>query len=458
MSGVYDRSVLDVDSLAQESAPCSENSPREENTATSESRAGGIGRAATLMTILIAAANGCNYASNIVFGHLLSAAQFGDLTALLALTMILTVPTGAAQTIVAERVASLKAIGEEERLRYLIRHAGAHVLTLALTGGVLYLACVPLVKSELGLPGYGPAVVLAPLLTLTLFLPVAYGVLQGLQRFVAMGAMMLLVAISRIAFGLPWVLASGGAGGPLLGQAIGTGAALLVSGWLVRHLLIGRGTGAARSGARRIPNRRTLTAGGAFVAWALLSNLDVILAKMLLSPREAGVYAALANVEKVVIFLPAAVAVVVVPQAARAKAEHRSVRPVLRSAAAFVAAGALLGVLPVTLAPHLVLRLMFGAKYQAAAGGVPPIAIAGAALALLYLLVVYTVAIQDRHWSILLLVGVVAQIAAILAVHSSPIAIAYAQASVMVGVLAVNEVVFHPLLHSRPLLNRPSSP
>jgi len=40
-----------------------------------------------------------NYASNLIFSRVLSPASFGDLTALLALLVVITVPTGAAQTV-----------------------------------------------------------------------------------------------------------------------------------------------------------------------------------------------------------------------------------------------------------------------------------------------------------------------------------------------------------------------
>jgi hypothetical protein len=78
-----------------------------------------------------------------------------------------------------------------------------------------------------------------------------------------------------------------------------------------------------------------------------------------------------------------------------------------------------------------------------------PIVLAGAGLAMLYLLVVYTVAIQDRRWFVLLVAGVVFQVAAITAFHSSPTAVATAQAVTIGVVLVANEIVFHPILRTR---------
>jgi O-antigen/teichoic acid export membrane protein len=408
-----------------------------------------LGRATTVMVGLTLLASITNYGSNIIFSRLLSPSSYGDLTALIAVSVIAAVPTGAAQTMVAERIAVLLAHGEHDQARYLIRHAVAHVATIALILGLVYTACIPLVKPALGLQAIGPAIALAPLLVVSFFIPVAFGVLQGMERFAALGAVMLTVAVSRIAIGVPWTLAGGGAGGPLFGQAVGCLLAIGVTVCLVRRYVLRRGSGAARAGLRRRPDRRTVAAGGAFIAFALIANLDVLLAKLLLAAHAAGEYAALATVEKIVIFLPGAVAIVMVPSAAKALHIDGSAGRVLRIAALLVAATTLLVAVPAALAPHLLLRLMFGARYVSAAAGVLPIVCAGAGLALLYLLVVYTVAIQDRRLVWLLAGGIALQMASIGVLHASPAQVATVQACVVALVLIANEIVLHPILRAR---------
>jgi O-antigen/teichoic acid export membrane protein len=415
-----------------------------------------LGRATSVMVVLTLLASALNYGSSIVFSHLMSTAQYGDLSALLAFTVVAAVPTGAAQTIVAQRVAVLTAQGKSDDIRYLIRHATAHVFALAVVVGLVYTACIPLVKSALGLQAIGPALALAPLLVLTLFVPVTYGILQGMERFVLLGLMMLVVAGSRLAFGIPWTVAGGGAGGPLFGQALGTIVALLVIAWMIREFLLGRGTGAATRGILRRPDRRALAAGGAFTGFALISNLDLILAKLLMSANDAGVYAALVTIEKIIIFLPGAIAVVMVPTAAKARMAEQSAAHVLRLAAVLVVATSLVVAVPAAVAPHLVLKVMFGQKYVAAAGGVLPIVCAGALLALVYLLVVYTVAIGDRRCVWLLGFGVLLQICAIIAFHHSPVEVATVQASVVIVVLIVNELLFHPVLRRDRRISQPT--
>ena len=86
------------------------------------------------------------------------------------------------------------------------------------------------------------------------------------------------------------------------------------------------------------------------------------------------------------------------------------------------------------------------------AGGMRSIVVAGAGLSLLYLLVVYTVTIQDRRWVWLLVGGVVLQIATISIFHRNPDEIAFVQGCVVLVVLIVNELLFHPLLRGERLL------
>jgi len=67
---------------------------------------------------------------------------------------------------------------------------------------------------------------------------------------------------------------------------------------------------------------------------------------------------------------------------------------------------------------------------------------------------VYTVAIQDQRWVYLLLGGVGLQVAAISLFHSSPSEIAVVQASVMLVILVLNELLFQPILRAERLLRR----
>ena len=186
--------------------------------------------------------------------------------------------------------------------------------------------------------------------------------------------------------------AGGGSGGALAGQALGIAVVLVGAAWLLRGYLIGRGTGAATTGLRRKPNVRAVTASLAFIAFAVSATSTCCWPSCSCRSHEVGIYAALSTIGKVVMFLPAAIAVVMVPNAARTRHTSGGRAGVLRIAGLLVAITTVVAALPAILAPESVVRLMFGSKYLAATDGVLPIVWAGAGLSLLYLLVIYSVA------------------------------------------------------------------
>ena len=403
-----------------------------------------MGRGALWLSVLTLIASAVNYLSNLVFSRVLEPASFGDLTALLALSVVVAVPTAAAQTRTAERVAVYHDAGDQTTIRYLVRHALAHLATLAFIATAIYVALIPVIVDVLDLQAPGPAIALAPLIFLSFLFPVLLGTLQGLGRFVLFGAIAVAIAVARLAFGVPWVEAGGGSGGAIAGQAVGMAACFGVLLWIMRGHVEPRGKGAAKHGVRRRPDVRAFAAGAAFVAFAVISNFDIVLAKAFLTAEESGLYAALATVGKVVTFLPAAVAVTLVPNAARVSGPQRA--RVLRIAALFVLATTLLAAVPAALASTFVIETMFGDEYLAATSGVLPMVCAGSGLSLLYLLVVFAVTIEDRRWTLLLLVGVVLQAAGIALFHDSPTQVAGVQAVVVLIVLVLNELLFHSLI------------
>lgn len=401
------------------------------------------------MFALTLLASAINYGSSVVFSRILTPASFGDFTALLALAVVLAVPTAAGQTVIAARVAAHVAAGRHEQMRYLTRHALAHVTVLGLAAATIYVLLIPVIAQVLNLQTIGPAIALSPLIGLAFVQPIVLGLLQGMDRYLAFGGMLLTLAVLRTLVGVPAALVTGGAGGAIAGQALAMLAGLALGAWLLRGSLIRRGTGAATSGLRRKPNVRTVSASAAFVAFAVLSNVDVLLAKLFLNPTDVGLYAALLTLGKFVTFLPASIAVVMVPSAARARDSAGATNRVLRISALLVAGSTLMAALPAALAPDLTIRLLFGTEYLRATPGVLPIVIAGAGLAMLYLLVVYSVAIEDRRWVVLLVCGTFLQAVGIAAFHDSPAQVATVQAAVVLVLLLANEAAFHSLLRPR---------
>lgn len=406
---------------------------------------GRAGRAGLWMVLLSLLAGIINYASNLVFGRILSPAEFGDLTALLSLSVIAAVPAFAAQTRVAERLTTHRARGDMKTAAYSIRHNSAHVAFYAVLIGLVALVCAPLIEELLSLQAIGPAIAVAPLLVAAFLAPLALGILQGLERLVLLGAFMVAISLARLVIGVIWVEGGGGSGGAIAGQAVGVFIAIAVIAKIVWPEQSAAPAGAGRAGIKRKIDAPAVSATAAFVAFSLLANFDIVLAKLVLDPAASGEYAVLSTIGKIVLFLPSAVAVVMVPRAARRREEGESASRELRVAALLTFLISAAAAAAAVVSPEQVVRVMFGEEYIGAADGVLPIVLAGTGLSLIYLLVVYTVAMQDRRWIFLIVAGVIAQVIAI-PMCDSPAAVATTQALIVWGALLLNEVLFHPLV------------
>jgi O-antigen/teichoic acid export membrane protein len=391
-------------------------------------------------------ANAINYATNLIFSHLLTPLDYGELTALLAVFAIVSLPVGAAQVVVAHRVASLKEADRPSEIRRVVRYAFAHTGTIGAAATIVYILAIPIVIVLFHLQHPGPAIALTPFIFLAFIQPVQTGLLQGLGWFRGLGLYMCTVALAQLLLGALWVLSGGGAGAAIGGEAIGTLLALCAAAYLTRTFIAPRGEGLARGGLRRRPTARTSRATLAFILFAIAANIDIVLAKIVLSPQAAGIYAAIATVGKFTLFVPTALTYVLVPDLAKARARGADVTTPLRRAARLtIVIGIVVG-LPFALFPQAFVDLMFGTRYAAAAAGVRPIIVAGIALALLLMLCTFSTAVGGRRWLVIATTGVAVQCIMIGIFHASPTMIAWMDAVALVATLLINELVGHPIL------------
>jgi len=401
---------------------------------------------ALALTVLTLLANAANYLTNIAFSQLLNPVGYGELSALLAIAVVVGMPTSAAQTIVAERVAAHSSRGDVERLRYLIRHAYAHAITVGLVVAGAYALCIPLVIKLLDLRFPGPAIALVPLLVMVFVQPVQLALLQGLSRFWALGLTLLALATSRMAFGIALVLLGGGAGAAIGGQVVGLLVVLTLAAFFTRRHVASAGARAARSGVRRRPTARTTSATVAFVAFSVLANIDVVLGKLILDPHDAGLYAALATIAKIAMFLPAGLVFMIAPGVARARAENENPQGVLRRNAVLVLAVGALVLAAMAIFPTLIVHLTFGTAYDQIIGSAWIAAIAGALLSLLYSLCTYSAALGDRRWYLVPVAGIAVQVGMIFAIGDRPRTVMVAQALTVGAILVANELFGRPFL------------
>lgn len=356
-----------------------------------------LARSGSLVAPAMMVANLSGYLLAVVASHALAPEGYGELSALLGVLLVASVPALALQAVVARSVAR-RPPGEPAGAR----ERAALVLSarLGLGLGLAGAALAPLVGAFLHTGLAGPLWLAAGLLPLAV-LSAAQGLLQGDERFGALAVLLCAQAAARVV-GLVPLLLGGGAGSVLAGLALGSAlcaTAVLVVGRLASPARTRATTSRsarqqAAAVAPALPGlptvRSTAQACGGLLALLLLSNLDLLLARHRLPGDASGAYAVGAVLTKAAFWLPQAVSVVAFPRLADPRAGAR----VLRSAVLVVAALGASAAVGALLLARPFLTTAFGEQYAPLASRAPLFVVQGAALALVQLLVYRGIALR----------------------------------------------------------------
>lgn len=379
-----------------------------------------------------------NYAFFFIAGRELGPAQFGLVSALVAVPVIVSVPCNALQYGIAR--AETGAGGEAVYPR---------AFRAALRGGALVVAVGGLAVAAA--EWLDPSVPAGPLLLTVgavaalppLFL--ALGRAQGRRRFADYALGFVVWGLSRpLALLVLFALGLGVSG------AVGASTLSIVLGAVVAATLVG-GRGRAMAPTTEVwrafrDSLAPVSVGLAAVA--ILTNLDVVAAKLLLSADDAGYYGAASVLGKAVVLLPQTIALVTLPDVAdRAARGAHGARGLGMASAASIILGGLAAVVALPLADPVV-RIAFGSDFLPAAPLVPLLVVAGTLLGLALVVVTYRAA--RAEYGFLWSAGAVSLLfPAILAlVASTPREIAVVTIAFGVVVLAMHEAFYR---------NRPDS-
>ena len=308
-----------------------------------------------------------NYLFYVLAARALTPAQFADVSAMTALATIAFMPASGVQAAVARDTAALIAAGRVDEADGLVHWLARRLLVFQAGLFAVLVLATPAAVAALGLSSRAVWLTGAVWLVLGLGLQVSLGPLQGRERFGAVGGVMAgPQGALRPVLLLPGIAVAGVAGA--LGALVtATVIGLAGAGWALRGVL-------ARRGTTRVALTGLLPALAALTAFASLTNADVVAAKIVLGPTEAGLYSSAALLGKIALYAPSALALVLLPKVTSRLQAGLDVRgPALLTLAATLATGLLVTAV-ILAAPSSLVSLVFGADYSAAYALAAPIA------------------------------------------------------------------------------------
>ncbi|MGW4845635.1 polysaccharide biosynthesis protein [Nocardia brasiliensis] len=382
----------------------------------------------TLVTAGAMTANVAGYLLQLLAGRWLGVAGYSEFASLLAVQLLCAVPALALQNVVA---------------RELVRGASAAALRglqwrCAVIVAVVVALLIPVVTTALnvGVAACAAALCAAPALVL---LSGEQGVLQGGRRFRALGVVLGVAGIARVAPALV-VLAAGGGAAPALTAAA---AGIAVAAAFARFVA---GSPAPRDrtadvdedevvqAIRVLPVLRAAQVQAALMA---LSSADLIVVRMVLDDADASRYALGTIATKIAFWLPQAVGVVLYPRMAQPTHSARAIRSALAVLSGIGIAAVLCAALAAPIAPVLA-----GQDYAPIQGLLWLFALHGAILAVLQGAMLSAIAVDRTALAALTWLGLAIEVTLMVAfARSTPALITTAAACAATTTLVVAAIV-----------------
>lgn len=376
---------------------------------------------AVLLTLAGFFANALSYVLLLAAAAVLAPRGYGQLVAVHGLLLVATVPALAVQTVVARRTA----VGDTDGLR-----AAAGRVAVAAT--LLTLLAVVPVQHFARLPSAWPLLAVAAAVPALVALGVAQGVAQGRRRFVTLARIGAASAVARSGAGMI---------GLLVGRTALWSLVATTAGYTALALVVAART-RLPAGARRAPAaapaREAAHATHAHGVLYGLTALDLLLARHVLPPGQAAVYAAGAVLARAALWLPQSVATLTFP-ALTDPARRRTVLP--RAVAVVAGAGTIL-TLGVLVLSGPAARIVGSGHYPQLSHAAWAFALLGTGAAVLQLAVVAGLATRSLTPVALAWAAAVAETVVVLSLGRSASVLAVAgSCAAAVGVAAVTAVL-----------------
>lgn len=353
------------------------------------------GRSAIAVSVV--GMNVATYLFTIVAARLLGPGQYGGFTAVMNTLLVAGVLSLALQATAARRIAR-----EPDD----VHEVESAILTVgrrsALGLGLVLALASPLIDAALKLDSIFSALLLAVAVVPTTHMGAQAGVLQGERRWLPLAMLYLSAGVPRLVIGTIALLVDADETVAIAAVAVAAFTPVLIGSVTLHRLRLGR---TARTGdADHSPRAlwwETVYNSQALLAFLVLSNVDIVLARNALDAHDAGLYAGGLIMVKAVLFLPQFVVVLAFPSMGTDEAP----RSALTASLGLVAVTGACVTLGTWLLSGLALVFVGGSEYRGIEEDLWTFAILGTLLSMLQLLVYSVLARQARNSIVLLWIG-----------------------------------------------------
>lgn len=316
-------------------------------------------------------ANVLNYVFHLVIGRQVSVSVYGEAESLISLVAIVSVPAATLSMVAVKYAAACKAEGNRNGSWEIWKYLNRKVLKYGLPILLLMVLLTPFVGNFLNIEKKWSLLLIWITMYISFFNSVNNGLLNGWQKFKKVSFANAFSAFIKLVFGIALVYGGFALGG-IVGSLALAGAASYVVTLIFLRINILKKTETIDSHCESKVDfvslkRYIIPAFVGNLAINILGYADMVFAKHVLSPTEAGQYGALTVVSKVIFFGTGVIASVLFSMSSEKNHKGDSSRQILKTALILVLVASGFATAIYFTYPALILSLLFGDKYANAA-------------------------------------------------------------------------------------------
>jgi O-antigen/teichoic acid export membrane protein len=380
----------------------------------------GFAKPTFIMLIATVLAGGLGYLYQILMGRYLGTSIYGELSAILSIFLIVSIPTQTVSTMLIRYVSKLKAEGKGPEMAWLVRITILYVTILAAVTALAVFIAIPFLDSYLKLSSDTSLYILIAGLFISILYPIGIGTAQGLQRFGIVSIANVVGPLGKLIFSLIFVLMGFSVAGAFGGVVIGSVLALMISFYSIKDIFQGKRQKFDTAELRRYLVPVTI----AVLCFTVLTNVDTFLARHYLSDVDSSIYSAASMISKIILFLPGAIGAVMFPRISEAHAKGIGTYPIMRKSIIWTLAISGVAAAVFLVIPDSVIGILYTSDYQSAGPSLSVLGVAMVLFGLATLFMNFGLATDSNAFITIMAVFTVLEIGLIAVWNTTPLEIA----------------------------------
>ena len=280
-------------------------------------------RAGFWLTIANVLAGMLGYAYQVLMGRLLSPVDFALFSAIMALTMFISSPLGAMFMVVSRRVSILCAHNQFDVLRSLYWRTHKFLVLGGLFFLLLLFPFVSEVQTYLKAMTPIPIWIFGGVIVFSAFVLINNAFFQGMQFFGWLGSVGVIGVVLKIVLCYVLLTLGFGVDGALAGIFLSLGGIWLIGAVSITRRFPAKGL-EGKLPVESFPWKTILPVLIANIAFAAMTQLDMVLVNWYFPSEQAGLYAAASVLGKAVLYLPGGLVMALYPMVAENHAKDQS--------------------------------------------------------------------------------------------------------------------------------------